>query len=294
MQTDWNQIKSFLAIAEAGSLSNAAELLGCSQPTLGRHIDALEQALGVVLFVRSRKGMQLTSAGMSLLEDARKMQLTANKIALKAAGRSTSVSGTVRITASEIVSCFLLPPILARLKDAEPGIEIELAVSDSLEDLSARDADIAIRMLRPVQKNLIARKVNEMALSAFAHEDYLQNFSMPFDIQQPNDHRVIGYDRSTLILQTMAKLGLNANRSWFCFRTDNNIASWELVKSGAGIGFAPKFMGRKITTLKEVDLGVAIPPLPLWLASHAELRTSAKIRRTMDILASELKLLDLS
>ncbi len=159
---DWNLIKTFLAVAETGTLLAAAEALRLSQPTVGRHIDELEAATGLTLFIRGRRGMALTEAGLSLLDDARSMAKEADHFLLRASGRASEASGPVRITASDIVANYLLPPILVALKDAEPGIDIELAPSNAVANLLARDADIAIRMTRPIQNDLIAVKLNDL------------------------------------------------------------------------------------------------------------------------------------
>jgi DNA-binding transcriptional LysR family regulator len=291
---DWNLIRSFLAVSDSGSLIAAAKAQGVSQPTIGRHIDELEAATGLTLFVRGRGGMILTQAGLSLLEDARGMAAEAQRFSLKAAGRAAEVSGAVRITASDVVSNYILPPILTALKDAEPGIDIELVPSNAVANLLARDADIAIRMVRPLQNDVIATKVNEMAMGTYAHQTYLDAFGEPESIEDFNGHRLVGYDRDMLILNGMAELGIRGDRSHFTFRTDDQVAYWELVKAGAGIGFGAHWIARKTPELRALLPLLPIPALPMWLASHQELKTSLKIRRAMDFLDAELRKLPLA
>ena len=186
---DWNLICIFLAVAESGTLAAAADRLGLSQPTLGRHIDALEAETGLTLFSLGRHGIQLTEAGLSLVDEARTMRAEADRFALKAADRSQAVSGPVRITASEVVATYILPPLIAEFCDDEPEIEIELVPSNSVENLLSHDADIAVRMFRPTQNDVITRKCGEMGMGVYAHRRYLERHGEPTDIDALFRHR---------------------------------------------------------------------------------------------------------
>jgi DNA-binding transcriptional LysR family regulator len=285
---DWNLIKSFLAVLDAGALSSAARETGISQPTLGRHIDELETLSGLVLFERGRSGMSPTPDALAMAEEARSMQECATAFAMAAAGRETEVAGTIRITASEVVSAYILPDILVQLQDAEPALEIELVATNSVQNLLARDADIAIRMVRPVQNDLIARKVNDMAMGAYARRDYLEKHELPQAVDDLFSHRLVGYDRTDLIERGMQRMNIRADRSIFRFRTDHQVAYWELVKAGAGIGFGPVFVANKSPDLVRVLPELDLEPLPYWLASHRELKHSVKVRRVYDFLADGL------
>lgn len=285
---DWNLIRSFLAVAEHGTLAAAAESTGVSQPTLGRHIDALEASLDLVLFARGRHGMALTEAGLSIVDEARAMRAEADRLAVKAAGRAQSVSGTVRITASEVVSTYILPQIIAALAITEPDIQVELAPSNTVENLLSRDADIAVRMVRPVQNDVIARKTNELAMGTYAHQQYLDRCGTPAAAEEIFQHRLVGMDRSNLIIDGMAALGIRAQRATFDLRTDDQVAYVELVRAGAGIGFVAHFIAVSDPQLVRILPEIRIPALPVWLASHQELRTSQRIRRVMDFLHEHL------
>ncbi|WP_421856503.1 LysR family transcriptional regulator [Oricola sp.] len=297
MDTDrfnWNLVKSFLAVLDAGSLLEASTVTGVSQPTLGRHITELEHTTGLVLFARGRSGMAPTQNALALAEEARAMQTGAAAFAMTATGRDTRIEGTVRITASEVVSTYLLPPVLSTLLEAEPAIEIELVATNAVENLLARDADIALRMVRPVQNDLIARKLNQISMGAFAHRNYLDRHGAPASIAELQRHRMIGYDRTDLIERGMERLGLQFQRSIFRLRTDHQVAYWEMVKAGAGIGFGPLFVAAQSPDLIRVVPELDIEPLPCWLASHQELKHSPKVRRVFDFLANAISALPLS
>lgn len=286
---DWNLIRSFVAVAETGSLSAAARRLAASQPTLGRHIAELETALGVALFQRTRSGYRLTPTGAALLERAREVARSADAFQRLAAGRTERMAGTVRIAASEVVAAYVLPPIFARLRQEEPGIEIELVASNFIENLLRRDADIAIRMVRPQQQDLVARHVVEIELASFAAKSYIARRGSPRSAEELLSHDLVGYDRSEDVIRAMRAMGFPADRSTFRFRTDNQIVGWEAVRAGIGIGFAQRQIGDADPLVERILPDLKLPELPMWLAMHRDLRTSARVRHVADFLHAALR-----
>lgn len=286
---DWSRVQSFLAVAETGSLSAAARQLGRSQPTLGRHVQALERRLALRLFDRHPRGLRLSAEGARLLDPARRMQAAMAEIALTAAGGSREMRGTVRITASVFAAHHILPPILAAIRRAEPGIALDLVPSDRSENLLFRAADIAVRMYRPTQDDIIARKIGDIPLGAFAAQSYLDRAGRPTRPEDLFAHDLVGYDRETLILDTMRAMGWAATRGDFALRCDNQTAYWELVRAGCGIGFGQATVARADPLIEELPLALDIPPLPVWLAAHQAMRATPRVRRVWDMLAQGLK-----
>jgi len=286
---DWSLVQPFLAVAETGTLSAAARQLGASQPTLGRQIKAIEQQLGTELFIRQARGLALTEAGQSLLPAARKVRDGINQIALTAAGQKQSLSGTVRITASEIVSKIHLPEILADIRAAEPEIELELQPSDSTENLLFREADIAIRMYRPEQLDLVAQHLGYLEIGAFAASSYLDKFGRPETIDELASHQFVGYDRNEQIVQGMRSAGLNVGRHFFHTRCDNQIVYWELVRYGCGIGFSQQSVADNDPLVEQIQIDLPIEPLPVWLTAHEVMRSTPRIRRVWDLLRDGLR-----
>ena len=286
---DWNLIRSFVAVAETGSLSAAARRLAASQPTLGRHVAELEQALGVVLFRRGRTGYELTEQGAVLFERAQHVGEAANAFARLATGATEQIAGTVRVAASEVVSAYVLPPILARLRQAEPAIEIEIVASNQVENLLRRDADIAVRMVAPAQQDLIARKIADLPLTACAATSYLERRGRPHSPEDLVGHDLIGFDRGMDIINGFAALGVAIDRHAFAVRTDNQIVFWEAIRAGNGIGFAQRQLAERDPLVETILPELALPPLPMWLAMHRDVRTSARVRRVADFLFAELK-----
>ncbi len=291
---DWNLIKSFAAVAETGSLSAAARKTGISQPTVGRHVSQLEDRLHITLFERVPRGMVLTQAGSGLLDHARRITTDAAAFSLAATGQSREIAGTVRITASEIVAHFLLPDIVAALRSAEPRLHIEIVSSNTVQNLLTRDADIAIRMIKPTQSELIARKVNDVAMGAYAAPSYLERHGEPGKPEELLDHTIIGYDRNDLLIRGFAEMGFTVTRDQFAVRTDDQVLNWRLTEAGAGIGFGQVFAARQSAKVERVLPALDIARLPMWVAAHRELRTSARIRFAFDAVADALAGLPLS
>lgn len=236
--TDWTLLRAFLAVIDKGSLSAAAQALGATQPTLGRHIRELEAHLGISLFRRTSHGLEPTDAALALVEDARQMAAAAEALMLKASGRAETLSGTVRITASVVMSSLILPPIIAALRRDEPLIEIEIVATDQSQNLLRRDADIAIRMFDPTQGALIARKLGETPLGLYAAKSYLARRGRPASPEHLTDFDLIGFDRDDAILRNFHARGMPVSRHDFGVRTDDQMMGWHLLKAGAGLGFA--------------------------------------------------------
>lgn len=285
---DWTHIQAFLAVAETGSLSAAARDLGLSQPTLGRQVRAAEDALGVELFHRRSHGLELTATGETLLEPAKEMQKAAAKLSLAAEGRGIGLNGTVRITASEVFSHFLLPRILADIRLAEPEIEIEVFPTDEPKNLLFREADIAIRMYRTEQLDIIARHIGNMRVGMFASKAYLERRGLPTQINQFMEHDFIGYNGNDVIISGMRAMGLKVDRHFFMVRCDQQVVHWELARAGCGIGFSQENIGQADPDMVQVLPDLPLPTLPVWLTAPEALRTNPRIRRVFDLLADAL------
>ncbi|MDQ2095893.1 LysR family transcriptional regulator [Rhodalgimonas zhirmunskyi] len=287
-QVDWALVQAFLAVAEAGSLSGAARALGRSQPTLGRQVKALEDQLGLRLFQRHPKGLSLSPGGEGLLSPARAMGDAMGEIALYAAGHEAGAAGTVRITASEMVSHYLLPSILVQLRQEAPEIEIELVASDTTENLLYREADIALRMYEPRQLDLVARRLGEIEIGVFAAKSYLARRGWPAGPDDLSQHDLVGYDRSELILRGMREGGIEMRREDFALRCDGQVIYWELVRAGGGIGFGQVPIAEGDPLIARLELGSPMPTLPLWIAAHREMRHAPRVRRVWEALAEGL------
>ncbi len=285
---DWNQLKAFLETAETGSLSAAARKLGLTQPTLSRQVAAIEQHMGVTLFERVGKTMALTPTGLDLLEHARAMGAAAEALGMAATGRSQAVGGVVSVSATDAVAAYLLPPLVRRLREQEPGILIEVISSNALSDLLRREADIAIRHVKPEQPELIARLVREATAGFYASEGWVKAHGHPRTAEQAADLPFVGSDRSGQLLAYLKHHGLPLTEANFSCYADHSVPHWALVQQGMGIGVVGDDMVRDTPGIVRVLDDVPPVRFPIWLVTHRELRTSRRIRVVFEALAQGL------
>lgn len=249
----------------------------------------LERQTRLQLFQRHPKGLRLTPAGQRLLGHVRAMADEAGRIGLLSAGEDSAMTGTVRITASVFVAHHILPPILSGLRQAEPGINIELVASDSSDNLLFQQADIALRMYRPTQLDLTAVHLGDLTIGAFAARSYLDRRGPARTVADLHGHDLIGFDKSDLILRGMRAAGLTVTREDFAFRTDHATVYWELLRAGCGIGFGQIRVARRDAGVEAVLADLPIPPLPIWLATATRTRHTPRLSRVWDHLRGALK-----
>jgi DNA-binding transcriptional LysR family regulator len=285
----WELYRSLLAVLDAGSLSGAARILGLAQPTLGRHVAALEKALGVVLFTRSQTGLMPTEAALSLRNYAESMRSMAAALERAAASQGEGVRGSVRVTASEVIGVEVLPPIVTRLRDRYPELEVELLLTDRVQDIVRREADIAVRMLRPRQELLVARRIGQIELGLYAHQRYLARRGTPRGIAELASHALIGFDRATEFIRSAGKALSGWRREDFALRTDNNLAQLALIRAGAGIGVCQVPLARRDESLVRIMPRQFSVPMETWITMHEDLRNSPRCRVTFDALVEGLQ-----
>lgn len=285
---DWNQARAFCATAESGSLSAAARKLGLTQPTMSRQVAALEAALGVSLFERIGKRLTLTGAGLGLLEHASAMAAAADAMALAAAGRSHDVSGRVTISATDAVSAYLLPGFIARIREKAPQITLAIVASDTISDIRRREADIAIRHVRPTEPELIARLVGEMTAHFYAAEYWLAKYGMPGSVAELCEADLLGFEPVEQFAEHLRAAGIPISGDRFRVVSGNSVVLWEMVRQGVGVCMMlqeiAELMPGVIRLLPTLP-GIAVP---VWLVSHRELHTSRRVRIVFDTLAEEL------
>jgi DNA-binding transcriptional LysR family regulator len=281
----WELYRTFLEVMRDRSLSGAARRLAISQPTVGRHIDALEAALQLSLFSRSPRGLIPTPAALDLMPHAEAMAAAAAALARAASGEASAERGVVRVTASEVMGAEVLPTILAGFRREHPGIELELALSNRKEDLLRRDADIAVRMVRPTQNALVARRIGNVRLGLYAHKDYLAKFGMPKSIADIVAHRLIGFDRDDHSFRSVGPLPIAITRENFGFRCDSDLAQLAALRAGVGIGGCHANLAARTPELAPVLPKAIQFTLEVWLAMHEDLKSTLRVRLLFDHLA---------
>lgn len=283
----WNHIETFVRVAEAGSLSAAAKALDQSQPTLSRQVRSLEASLGVQLFVRHARGLELTERGLELLEQAKMLDHGVRVFMRRASGLRQEPTGAVRISAAEPIAVFALPPALAELRRTYSKIALELVVDNSAANLSRREADIAVRMFRPTQLDLVAKRIGSVELGLYASRDYLAHHGEPAHFAEIEGHTLIGFDRDDLWEETLRRFRLRPDH--FALRTDSILAQIQFTREGVGIGALHVPLAARHAELVRVLPQLAISPLELWLVVHGDVRANPAVRAVLEVLERHLR-----
>jgi DNA-binding transcriptional LysR family regulator len=288
----WELYRSLLGVLDEGSLSGAARSLGVAQPTIGRHIEALEKTLGVALFTRSQRGLDPTEAALALRPYAQALASTAAALRRVAAshgdGARGMVRGTVRITASDVIAVEVLPSILAQLRAAQPGLVIELAADNRVQDLLRRESDIAVRMLRPQQEQLVARRIGNIELGLHAHASYLERAGTPRSMAELSRHAIIGFDTETAFIRSLRKSLGGLRREAFALRSDNDLAQLAAIRAGHGIGICQAALAQRNPPLVRLLKRQLALQLDTWVTMHEDLRDSPRCKITFDALVAGL------
>lgn len=285
----WDLYQSLHAVLQSGSLSAASRSRGLTQPTIGRHIEALEQQLGAPLFLRSPRGLTPTDLALSLKAHLEEMHAAAAAAARDASGAADSEKGSVRIAASLIVGVEVLPQILAGFMEQHPDIAIELVLSNKIEDLSRRDADIAVRMARPTQGALVARKIGMLGVGFYATQGYIDRRGMPESMEDLENHTLCGFDRERPPLEALTNIDFprEITRDIFAFRTDNDAAQIAAIRAGMGIGGIQHQLAKR-DGLVPVLANAFSFELECWIAMHENLKGSRRMRLMFDHLVTGL------
>ncbi|WP_418123684.1 LysR family transcriptional regulator [Variovorax sp. 160MFSha2.1] len=284
----WELYRSFLGVLREGSLSGAARALGITQPTAGRHVAALEEALGVVLFTRSQTGLLPTEVALALRTHAEAMESIAASMERAATSQGEGVRGVVRVSASEVVGTEVLPPIITQLREAHPALKVELVSTNRVQDLLRREADIAVRMVRPRQEQLVARRIGNIELGFHAHRDYIARHGTPRNLDDLPAHTVIGYDQPPAFVRAAGKSIRNFTRDTFSLRADSDLAQLALIRAGAGIGVCQVGLAKRDPALVRLMPRAFSLKLDTWVTMHEDLRNSPRCRVAFDALVEGL------
>lgn len=271
-----------------GSLSGAARRLRTTQPTIGRHIAALEADLNLPLFIRSQRGLSPTQAALDLLPHAELMAAAAAAMIRAASGDAGADHGVVRVAASEIVGCEVLPPILAGFRRQHPKMTLELVLSNRNEDLLRRDADIAVRMVRPTQQALLAQRIGHVTIGLYAHQDYIAAFGVPESMAELATHCVIGFDQDDRSFRSIGEQAAGFTRDQFGFRCDHDPAQLAALRAGVGIGGCQTGIAARMSELVRILARDIDFKLEMWLVMHEDLKGTRRVKLLFDYLRAGL------
>ncbi|MCW9032875.1 MAG: LysR family transcriptional regulator [Rhodospirillales bacterium] len=285
---DWNKAKAFLVAAEEKSFSAAAKSLKVTQSTLGRQVAALEEELGVVLFERVGKGIEITPSGLDLLEFVKEMASSANKLSLAANGKSMEITGCVAITSSEVVSAFVLPRFIEKLRQIQPRITIEIISSNDTKDLRRREADIAIRNQPTEHPDLISRKIKETYAYLYATKEFIEKHGSSIETNTLNGIVFMGMPDNSKWIQALRSIGLMVDESNFPIVTESHLVHWSIMQQGMAIGAMPQIAVLGDKNIQRVFSDLPGIPIETWVVSHRELKTNKRIRYVYDQLIEYL------
>jgi len=288
IEPSWDFYRTFLTVLKEGSLSAAARDLGLTQPTVGRHIDALEGIIGFQLFIRSPQGLIPTEAALDLKPHAEQLAANAAALLRAATGQGKTVRGTVRISASEVIGIEVLPPMLAALNERHPDLVIELSVSDAVEDLLRQEADIAVRMVAPAQDALITRRIGGIPLGLHAHRRYLDQHGTPEKLEDLRTHRMIGFDRESAFVRAMRKRVPLLEIMRPTLKSDSNLAQMAMIRAGCGIGVCQVELARRDPNLVRLFRTEFELPLETFVVMHETMKTTPRCRVTFGALVEGL------
>ncbi len=285
---DWSLYRSFLAVMRHGSLSGAARQLGMTQPSIGRHMDALEQTLGVALFTRMQHGLIPTPLATELLSSAEAMEAAARQAARVASGGAQEEGGTVRLTVSQMMGGEVMPALLADYRRQHPRVNIELVLTNKSDDLLRREADIAVRMVKPTQQSLIAKRLGRVDIGMYAHRSYVKQFGMPRNLMEMSQHALIGPDQDTTVAMLLKQRGLVMHRDMFALKTDNDLAQMAALRAGFGLGGCQVGVAKRDPDLLPVLPESLTFSLDMWLLTHDSFRSNKRVMSLFRFLTDKL------
>lgn len=282
---DWSVVRDFLAVVETGSLSAAARKLRVSQPTLSRRIADLEEKLGATLFLRTPKGLLMTETGEGILADALEMETRALAIERRADAGRDALEGTVRISCTEGLGTKWLPRHLKTFHDSYPRLQVEVLVDNRAVNLVRREADIALRLFRPEQPDLIARKLGGLDMGLYGSKSYLEKHGVPAKVSDLKSHLHIGFDESLTGRSDIQYLESMFNPDAIVHRSTSFVGQFEAARAGIGLAMIDCFLGDPEPDLVRILPTKLYHTMEVWLVTHSEVSRSARIRVLFDHLA---------
>jgi DNA-binding transcriptional LysR family regulator len=287
-QLHWETQRAFLAVLRTGSLSGAARLLGIAQATARRRIEALEQSVGVSLFIRSPSGLLPTETARELIGHVEAMALAANAFNRAASADVAQTSGTVRLTAGKLLGVEILPPMLRRLRQQHPQLALELNVSNRLQTLSQQEADVAVRIRRPTEASVVARKVGDLHVGLYATPELLAEQGVPETVEDLRRFPLIGPDRHGGEIEFLCARGFDCSAEHTAIRTDDHLAQWAALRAGLGIGVSFRQLAQRHGLVRvlpgQVDFTVDV-----WIAMHQDMRRVQRVSAVFDGLGADLQ-----
>ncbi|WP_322047272.1 LysR family transcriptional regulator [Paraburkholderia sp. J67] len=279
---NWDDARIFLAVHREGTLRAAARALNLDQATVGRRLAALEHGLSAALFVRSTKGYTLTPAGKLALAPAEWMERAAHDLTRQTQGLDKRLAGEVKVTTTDALALEFVIPSIERLHAKHPDVCVHLSTSTQLLNLAKREADIAVRTVRPHNPGLVARQLASWPTGIFASESYLDRHGLPEEGTAFAGHDLVVYQPYLEAGRPPTFAGEPLHGGRIVGRFDSNLSVRAAIKAGIGLGELPASMGARDGLIRIWPLRTREAPYEVWLVTHEDLRRTARIRATID------------
>lgn len=286
---NWDGYRYFIAAAEAGSISAAAKKLDSNQSTVGRHIDSLESALGIKLFQRSVKGLSLTEEGQAVFEQSQHIQNAIVKIQRAVQGKEKVASGTVRLSLPEGLGQEILIPALDSFYKLYPQVKLIFNVSATTANITQGEADVAVRLFRPEEADLVIKYLGEMKMGLYASKSYQKNYGLPGGLKDLRKHKVITYGDHLSVLPENQWLINHSNESLRILRSDSTVTRFKATVSGVGISLQPEVLAQTDSDLIRLFKSAKLPAHKVWLVYHKDVRHMTRVRAVTDFISDCLE-----
>lgn len=283
MHLEWGDVRVFLAIARCGTLGGAAKLVGQTQPTMGRRLRALEEALGHTLFQRTSDGFVLTDDGAAVLAYAERMEEEALGFTRVLAGKESQLSGLLRVSSSDWFGIHVLTPVFARFLAKHPGVSLELLTDSRLYNLARHEADLLFRITPFDEPDVIQRKLMHIDYALYGHADLVSPSRGDGD-----GYTLISMDRAFGALPDVDWVKRMLPKARIVFGSNNRGVQARMCAEGSGFAVLPCPLGDATPGIRRIDLGEAPPGRDVWLGYHRDLRRVARLRALLDVTVAAL------
>jgi DNA-binding transcriptional LysR family regulator len=285
---DWDDLRHFLAIARHGSLSAAARSLGVRQSTMGRRLAALEERSGAKLLQRTPRGYVLTPTGEAVLGNVERIESEALSVERVITGQDVKLEGTIRVTSVETLAVEILIPIFHAFQQAFPGVSLELVADARSLSLTRREAEVALRLSRPTQQELVARRVADLGAAIYAAPAYLERYGLPDLAAGSPGHRRIMVQEELLQLPEAQWFETLTSRADVVLRNNSRFADLAAAVNGMGLVCLARYLGDG-RPLMRLDPPHQPPSREVWLVVHQDIRHMPRIRAFTEFLTTALK-----
>lgn len=286
---DWDDLRFFLAVARHGTLATAAKHLHVTQSTVSRRLASLQERMGVRLLQRSADGYLLTLAGQSIMDRVQRVEAEALSVERSVAGHDIRLEGMVRVASSQMLASHVLAACFATIHARHPGMLIEAVVDMAIKPSATFQPDVAVRLRRFAQHDLVVRNIGSIAFGLYGSVAYLERHGKPDLGNGCAGHQLITLLDERELSAQASWLNEHADRAHVALRADSYETQHWVAACGGGLALLPRFRADAEPGLRRLDAPVTIPPAEIWLGVHRDNRQVPRVRAVLDCLADAVR-----